>query len=117
MLKVIRVVLITDFLKVFTSLEYLGFCFAAKANFGNGENGDNSQRGSRWCVRLYDPEGHPGANDNKREGKVDAKQEEATLPLKVQREEGDRVVPEPACQLPIGQTSGHPMVKLLQGHF
>ena len=26
----------------------------------------------------------PGANDNKCEGKVDAKQEEATLPLKVQ---------------------------------
>ena len=54
----VRAVLIADFLKVFTSLEYLRFCFAAKANFGNGENGDNSQRGSRWCVRLYDPERH-----------------------------------------------------------
>ena len=39
----VRAVLIADFLKVFTSLEYLRFCFVAKANFGNGENGDDSQ--------------------------------------------------------------------------
>ena len=59
----------------------------------------------------------PRANNNKGEREVDAKKEEATLALKVEGEEGDRVVPEPVGQLPVGQARVHTVVELLQSHL
>ena len=60
---------------------------------------------------------NPRANNNKGEREVDAKKEEAALALKVEGEEGDRVVPEPVGQLPVGQACVHTVVELLQSHL
>jgi hypothetical protein len=61
----------------------------------NGTQGDPG-----GDVGLDDPEGDPGAHHDQVEGQEDAEQEEPGLSLKVEFQEGDRVVPESRRDFP-----------------